>query len=245
MPDHLLILLAGAFAGGFVLGLTGFGNGVTAYGLWLYVLSPQLGAPLVAIGSVTAHILMYRGFRHVIYPRRVLPFVLGGLLGVPIGTWLLTIVSVPAFKLFGGVLLVGYSLLTLVGGLRLRVTSENKVLDSFVGWIGGVCAGLASLSGPIITIWCGLKGWSKDEQRGAYQPYNFAMLTLAMVAFGVAGLLTREFWILVALSLPVTVAAMWLGRRLYGHIDDVQFQRIVLVLLTLSGLGLIWTALAG
>ncbi|MGI9382184.1 MAG: sulfite exporter TauE/SafE family protein [Methyloligellaceae bacterium] len=239
MPEHIPIILAGAFAGGFVLGLTGFGNGLTAYGLWLHVLSPQVGAPLVAISSITGHLLMFRGLRHAIVPSRFLPFVLGGLLGIPAGTWLLTTVSVPAFKLFAGALLAGYSVISLAGGLRFKLRRESRFLDAGIGLLGGVCGGLASLSGPIVTVWCGLKGWSKDEQRGTYQPFNFAILSAAVVAFGTAGLLTRELLWLALLTLPATLIGIWIGRRLYGRVDDAQFQKIVLALLTISGLVLV------
>ncbi len=166
MPEHALLILAGAFAGGFVLGLTGFGNGLTAYGLWLHVLSPQVGAPLVALSSVTGHLLMFRGLRHAIFPARFLPFVIGGLIGIPIGTWLLTSISVPAFKLFAGGLLATYSLISLAGGFKARLPVENRLVDSLIGLLGGVCGGLAALSGPLVTSWGGLKGWSKAEQRG-------------------------------------------------------------------------------
>ena len=239
MPEHVLIILAGAFSGGFVLGLTGFGNGLTAYGLWLHVLSPQVGAPLVAISSIVGHLLMFRGLRHAIVPARFLPLVIGGLLGIPAGTWLLTTVSVSTFKISAGALLAGYSAISLVGGLRLKLRRENRILDGGVGLLGGVFGGLASLSGPIVTVWCGLKGWSKDEQRGTYQPFNFAILSAALVAFGTAGLLTRELLWLALLTLPATLAGIWIGRHLYGRVDDAQFQKIVLTLLTVSGVVLV------
>ncbi|MGD9828192.1 MAG: sulfite exporter TauE/SafE family protein [Hyphomicrobiaceae bacterium] len=240
MPEHVLLIVAGALAGGFVLGLTGFGNGLTAYGLWLHVLPPQLGAPLVAIGSIIGHMQTFRGLRHAIHPRRFWPFIIGGLLGVPIGTWLLGVISTPAFKLFAGVVLAVYSIISLAGGLNFTLKRENRILDAIVGFVGGIGGGLASLSGPPLTIWCGLKGWPKDEQRGTYQPYNFAMLVAAMVSFAIAGLLTATFWKLALLTVPPTMAGVWLGRLLYGKVDDAVFRKIVLALLTLSGITLVW-----
>lgn len=243
MIEHLPFLLAGALIGGFTLGLTGFGNGLTSYGVWLHVFSPQLAAPLVAIGSIAGHLMMYRGLRHAIEPQRIWPFVVGGLAGVPIGGFMLTVISAPAFKLFGGAFLAIYSALALAGGLRIGPVPANRTIDGIVGLIGGVCGGLASLSGPVITLWCGLKGWSNDEQRGTYQPYNFAMLTAALVAFGVAGLLTAELLMLAVYSLPATLIGVWIGRRLYGFFDEAQFRRLILVLLILSGVSLVWTSL--
>jgi uncharacterized membrane protein YfcA len=244
MGLHELIVVAGALAGGFVLGLTGFGNGPTAYGFWLHVLPPQLGAPLAAIGSVSGNLLMFRGFRHAMLRERIMPIVAGGLVGVPVGVWLLTFIPANAFRLFGGLFLTAFSLISLVGGLRWRVADNTPARDAMIAFTGGICGGLASLSGPIMTIWCGMKGWSPDEQRGAYQPYNFAILTAALVGFGLAGFLTLEFAYAAALSLPATLLGVWIGRRCYGRVDAVLFRRLVLILLTISGLTLVAQSLA-
>ena len=50
---YVLVLL-GAFSGGFVSGLVGFGTAMTALGVWLYVLPPSLAVPLVLVCSVIA-----------------------------------------------------------------------------------------------------------------------------------------------------------------------------------------------
>ncbi|MBM3344236.1 MAG: sulfite exporter TauE/SafE family protein [Betaproteobacteria bacterium] len=239
MDALVLLIVAGALAGGFVLGLTGFGNGPTAYGFWLHVLPPQLSAPLAAFGSVLGHIVMFGGFRRAMSRERIVPIVAGGLTGVPIGVWLLTFIPANAFRLFGGLMLTGYALVTLAGGLRFRVPDKTPGRDALIGWIGGVCGGLASLSGPIVTIWCGLKGWTPDEQRAAYQPYNFAILSAAIVGFGIAGLFTMALAGALMLSLPATWLGVVIGRRCYGRVDAVLFRRLVLVLLTLSGLALV------
>ncbi|MCP5267155.1 MAG: sulfite exporter TauE/SafE family protein [Burkholderiaceae bacterium] len=104
---------------------------------------------------------------------------------------------------------------------------------------GALSGGLASLSGPLATLWCGLKPWTPDEQRAVYQPFNFAILSAALAGFGLAGLLTPEFVRLVALSLPATLAGVWIGRRCYGRVDASLFRRIVLGMLAVSGLTLV------
>ncbi|MBU2533561.1 MAG: sulfite exporter TauE/SafE family protein [Alphaproteobacteria bacterium] len=239
MGSDVLLILAGALSGGFVLGLTGFGNGLTAYGLWLHVLTPQISAPLVAIGSILGHLLMFRGFRHAMARDRILPIVIGGLAGVPFGVWLLTVIEADTFRLFGGLLLAAYSFVSLVGGLRLRIAGKTPARDALIGWLGGLCGGLASLSGPFMTVWCGLKGWTPDEQRAAYQPYNFAMLSAALVGFGLAGFLTLELAYVASLSVPATLLGVWTGRMCYGRVNAMLFRKIVLILLTTSGLMLV------
>jgi uncharacterized membrane protein YfcA len=50
------ILLAGALAGGFVSGLSGFGTALMALGIWLYIVPPSIAVPLVLICSVSSQI---------------------------------------------------------------------------------------------------------------------------------------------------------------------------------------------
>ena len=239
MDAQFILVLIGALIGGFVLGLTGFGNGPTAYGIWLHFLAPQVSAPLAAIGSVAGHLVMFRGFRRAMLRDRVLPLVIGGLAGVPIGVWLLTLIPVDLFRLLGGLLLTTYCMMTLVGGHRIRVSDDSPRRDTVVGFLGGVCGGLASLSGPIVTIWSGMKNWSPDEQRAAYQPYNFAILSAALVGFASAGFLTWELAYLAVWTLPATIVGVLGGRACYGYVNAKQFRQIVLVLLAVSGCALI------
>jgi uncharacterized membrane protein YfcA len=80
------IVFLGALAGGFVSGLAGFGTGLTALGIWLYVMTPPLAASLVVVCSVVSQIQTIPMIWHAIKPRLVAPFIIGGLAGVPLGT---------------------------------------------------------------------------------------------------------------------------------------------------------------
>ena len=84
--DQISIVLFGALAGGFVSGLAGFGTGITALGIWLYALQPTAAATLVVVCSVVAQVQTLPTIWHEIEPNRVLPFIVPGLLGVPLGT---------------------------------------------------------------------------------------------------------------------------------------------------------------
>ena len=100
------LLFAGALAGGFVSGLAGFGTALMALGLWLHVLPPAVAVTLVLICSVVGQTAtlpsMWRSFDLSL----VWPFVIGGLLGVPIGTMLIAHADPRVFKLTIGVFLL-------------------------------------------------------------------------------------------------------------------------------------------
>src|SRR5256885_319579 len=93
------LVLLGAFVGGLVSGLAGFGTGLTALGIWLQTIDPPLAAPLVVICSVVSQGLTFPQIWNTIDFSRLRPFLIGGLIGVPIGVWLLGEVDPRAFKL--------------------------------------------------------------------------------------------------------------------------------------------------
>lgn len=236
-----IIILAGALAGGYVSGLTGFGTGLTALTFWLLVLQPIVAAPLVVTCSIIAQVQTLPSIWHAIDWRRTLPFVLGGLIGVPAGTLLLTFVPLQAFKLFIGCLLIVYCSFMLLRRVAPTVTWGGKVADGFVGLGGGVLGGLAGLSGPLPTIWASLRGWGKDERRGVFQTFNLSILLFAAASQAYSGFMTFEVGRLTLVALPGTLLGAWLGRKTYNRLGDGRFNRIVLVLLLLSGVSIILT----
>ncbi len=239
MSAEVAIVFAGALAAGFTTGLAGFGTGLAALGFWLHVIEPVVAAPLVAACSVVGQVQSLVTLKPTISLARALPFIIPGLIGVPLGALALLVIDPAPIKIGIGVLLIFVcsALLFLVG--RITVAIGGRGADGSVGFIGGILGGLAGLSGILPTLWCTLRGWPKDDQRAVYQPYNLAILAFAMIAMGIAGLLDRTFWLLFATAAPATIAGVWLGVRAYRHVDERMFRYIVLTLLLISGAVLI------
>src|SRR5215470_1831934 len=103
------LLFLGALAGGFVAGLAGFGTALMALGIWLYVLPPSLAVPLVLICSVIAQSSTLPSMWKTFDLSLVWPFLIGGLIGVPLGTMLVASADPKVFKLSIGVLLLVFS----------------------------------------------------------------------------------------------------------------------------------------
>jgi uncharacterized membrane protein YfcA len=239
----IALVVAGALAAGFVNGLSGTGYALVALGFWLHAMSPVTAAPLLAFCAVGGHLQsLPRIWKGVIWSR-LWPFLAGGLIGVPIGTALLGFVQVKPLKLGVGILLLLYcSWMSFVRRPPV-VMGGGRLADGVAGVGGGILGGMASLSGPIPVIWVQLRGWNMLAQRGVNQPYNMSVLALSLMSAAVAGFLDRAFFIWAAISLPVTLIGAQIGLRLYGRINDMQFRRLVIVLLGLSGVTLIASSL--
>lgn len=166
-----------------------------------------------------------------------------GLIGVPIGTLVLPSISLGAFKLGFGVALVGYCTFMLFAAGRVRLAAGGRGAEAAVGFAGGVLGGLAGLSGVLPTVWASLKGWPKAERRVFFQAFNMTLLTAMLVASAVQGLIGPKSLLALGAAAPATLIGGWLGMRLYQRLDDWRFERIVLLVLLLSGLGLVWSSL--
>ena len=229
-------------AGGFVNGLTGFGTGITAMGLWLYAISPPVAASLVIICSVVSQLQTLPMIRHGIEWRQVLPFVVPGLIGVPIGTMLLSQIDPRLFKIGVGLFLVSYATYALARTARMSEAWGGRVADAAAGFGGGVLGGLSGLSGPPIIVWTDVRGYPKDYRRSVLQTFNLAILTAALVSHAWSGLLSPQVGWATLAALPGTVCGAWIGTKVYKRLGDRGFQKIVMALLVVSGVMLIWTS---
>jgi uncharacterized protein len=233
----LAILWTGTFLGGLAAGAAGFAFGIVASSIWLHVLSPVHSAFLVVSCGVLLQIGTLWPARRSIEARRVLPFILGGAFGIPVGVGLLVHSDAGRLKLALGLFLLAYGLYALAAP-RLPYIAGGRAADALVGLLSGVLGGLGGYSGVLPAIWAQLRAWPKDTARGIYQPFivfaHLATLVLiGFVAVDLAGV------VLLIAALPALAAGGWLGWVIYGRLDDRRFRQLLAALLVASGAALV------
>jgi len=119
------------------------------------------------------------------------------------------------------------------------VTAGGRAADAGVGFLNGIFAGITGLAGILVTIWCGLRGWPKDQQRAVFQPVAVAIFAMSAAWLGTKVTISAETIRLFLFGLPMLLAGTWLGLKLYGKVNETTFRKIVLSLLLLSGAALI------
>jgi uncharacterized membrane protein YfcA len=244
MHLQMLLVAAGAAFGGFAQGLSGFAFGLIALSIWVWVLDPTLIASLIVFGSLAAQFATAGILRQAWKPSLFLPFVVGGVLGVPLGVALLRWVDPLAFKIGVGVLLVLWCPTMLLMRDLPQIGWGGRVADGCVGWIGGIMGGLGGLTGPAPILWARLRGWDRHTQRAVFQTFNFCMQCLTAIAYASSGAVTHQFLLLLGVTVPTLLIASRLGNRLYFRISDQAFSRVILGLLSASGVVLIVSSLA-
>lgn len=237
--DTVIFLVTGALLAGFVMGLVGFGTGLAALGFWLFAVDPVLAVPLVSICSLATTAFTLKAYSHAINWRRLAPFFAGAAAGLPLGVLLLTRLDAGLFKMLMGLFLIAYTLFRLLVLPNLTLTRAGRAGDALVGIGGGILGGFAAIPGPLTTVWCGLRGWTKDEQRAVYQPFNQTIILLAFAGYATQGIITAELGLLAFYCVPASLVGMAAGMAGYKRISEAQFQRLVLWLLMASGIMLV------
>jgi uncharacterized protein len=203
------LFLAATFLGGLTSGLTGFAAGLVVSGVWLHIITPLQTAVLIAAYGVVNQGYGIWKVRRALKWRRVLPFVIGGAVGVPLGAYLLTYVNSAYLRIGVGVL----------NGLLGGLTGLGGVISTI--WVqlgGGPKDAQRAVFQPVLFM-------------------TMVMTTLTFAASG--HLFNDGMLKLFLLGLPVLLFGLWVGVFLYGKLDDAAFRKIILVLLLASGLSLV------
>jgi uncharacterized protein len=236
---ELPLFLLATFAGAFVAGLSGFAFGLVAASLWLYVLTPLQSATLiVGFGLLVQGYSVWK-LRGALNWRKLVPFIVGAIFGVPTGVVLLTWSDPRNVRIAVGIFLVAYSLYAFFRPNLKPVSAGGDAVDAGVGFMNGVLGGLTGLAGILVTIWCGLRGWPKEVQRTIFQPVAVVVFLLSALWLGAKGTITAETVKLFVMGLPCVIVGTWLGLKLFGRVDEAMFRKIVLALLLISGATLV------
>jgi uncharacterized protein len=164
------------------------------------------------------------------------------LVGIPVGLWLLPHMNMLWFKAALGGLLLLWCPTMLMQRHWPPLTRGGRWADAVVGWGGGVLGGLGGLTGTLPSLWCNLRGWPKDTQRAVIQNFNLSMLVVVAALYVQQGMVTAEvqgwmWWVVPAMVVPAV-----LGMRLYRGMSDAAFRQLILVMLSLSGVAMLASA---
>ncbi len=236
--SFIITIAAGAIAAGFVQGLSGFAFSFVAMSFWAWTIEPHLAAAMAVFGGLIGQLLAVFSVRRGFHLRLLLPFLLGGFAGVPLGTFLLPHLDIDIFKLLIGILLVVWCPIMLMSRQLPRI-SAGPVADGMIGLAGGLMGGLGGFSGAVPTLWSTLRGFEKDTQRAIIQNFNLGMLSLTMLAYVATGLVTIRMLPMFAIIVPAMLIPTLLGAKLYIGISEATFRNVVLGLLTISGLAML------
>ena len=173
MTPELWLLAGGAALAGLVQGISGFAFAMVAMSVWVWGIEPRLAAVMAVSGGLVGQILALFTVPRSLRWAALLPFLAGGLPGVPLGAWALPHLEPAAFKLTLGLFLA------IVCPAMLLAQRLPRILPAGAGRrrhrpAGGVMGGIGGFSGVLPSLWITLRGWDKDLQRSVIQNFSLA-----------------------------------------------------------------------
>lgn len=233
---------------GLMSGLSGFGFSAIGSSCLLFI-QPKLGVPLLMALSTANQFMSLSQLRQDMpkkwkdaWPNGAAPYVFGGVLGVPLGIWLLN--HLPAAKLMFvfGLFLAVYSAFSVLKPNNLKLKGTGGAASGVaVGFLGGTVGGFTAFPGAAVVVWTGFRSLTKQVTRSIVQPYILVLqlMSLATTAYAYPAVFGRQFWILLAVTTPIVLPGTLGGVLIYRRISDVNFRRVSFILLGLSGAGLL------
>ena len=205
--EYLVVLIAGAFAGGFVNGLAGFGTSLFALGWWLQIM------PLIQAVAVVLLMSVASGIPGLVFIWRAISgcalalFLIPALAGIPIGLQVLHRIDAEFLKIVIAGFLLLYGGFFLLRGDLPNLSRPIPVVDSGIGFAGGILGAIAGLSGALPTMWLAMHDCCKEQSRAILQPFNVVVLAISAMLLAWDGAYDRPTLTVAAIALPATMIA--------------------------------------
>lgn len=236
----LFAIGAGVLLAGMVNGATGLGFSLVASAFLALLLDAKTAIVMLSVMvPLTSGLQFLRHRAELKQSRRLLPLFGGALLGVPVGTYVLAILSARALSLLLGVFTLLY-VATSVFKLRFTVTPRwERPLSPLVGFTGGVSSGAIGVAGPLLASYLLALGVPATTF-----VFTLSLSFLVNSLLRLAGLIALQqlppglLGLSLVLAIPA-IAGLQLGMWLQGKLPRALFHRAVLGVLCLAGVNLV------
>jgi hypothetical protein len=224
-----LAICAIAFVSGTARGFSGFGSALIFMPLASSIAAPRLvAALLLIIDFVAAMPLAPNAWKHADRKATAI-MVLGALVGVPIGTYFLSVLDpVTTRWIISG--FVAALMVLLLSGWRYR-GKDHAALSIGIGGLSGFCSGLAQTGGPpIVGYWLG-RPISFTVARANIVLFFGASDFFSLVSYLFTGLITADSVKFSLVVGPVYAIGVWFGASLFGKASERVFRGICYALI--------------
>lgn len=236
------VIFAGISKGGF-----GSGASFAASAILAIILPPELALGmmlpllmLIDLGSLPA----FWGKWSRLDCARVL---LGSLPGVAVGVAVFRYADPNVIRFLIGAIALAF-VAWQMSKARGLVPAPKRQLGPVAGISTGAVAGFTSFvshaGGPPVAVYLLSRNLDKLRYQASTVLIFWVINILKFVPYAFLGAFTRETWLAVAMLAPVALFGTWLGIKAHTVLPERTFFAITYVLLTLTGVRLIWAALA-
>jgi uncharacterized protein len=240
MDATTLYVLLVVFAATLIRSAFGFGEALFAVPLLAMRLPLGIAAPLAVLISIMIAAVVVTQDWEKIHWRSAGWLVAATLLGIPVGLALLTSSHQRAAKVALAIVIIAFSLFSLIGSRLIGKELPELKTDSLVwlfscGLSAGVLGGAYGMNGPPLVIYGAMRRWSAQHFRATLQGYFLPASILGMAGYWLRGLWVPAVTHYFLISLPAALPAIFLGRVVNHRLHGKSFFKYVYC--ALAGIG--------
>jgi uncharacterized membrane protein YfcA len=172
--------------------------------------------------------------RRDITPGAIGSLLIGTIIGIPFGVWILASAPASVINRLIGLMLVVVALLEWRGLYPRQLAGRQWSLGT--GVVAGILGGSVGLPGPPVIVYAASQPWAPRTLKANLQAFFFVNQALILAGYWWSGLLTEEVATLtLTFAVPAALGVL-AGMVLFSRVDPVLFRRIVFGLIFVSGL---------
>jgi uncharacterized membrane protein YfcA len=221
----------------------GFGEALVAVPLLALRLPLGVAAPLAVLVSITvAAVIIAQDWRKI-HVRATGWLLFPTIFGIPLGLLLLTSGSQRLVKAALALVIMAFSAYALIGRKPPELHNDSRQWLLVFGFCAGVMGGAYGMNGPPLAIYGAMRRWSAQHFRATLQGYFLPASIIGMAGYWLAGLWLPAVTRYYLMSLPLTVAAILLGRTINRRLRGDDFLKYVHLGLVVIGATLLVQAM--
>ncbi|MYE54251.1 MAG: sulfite exporter TauE/SafE family protein [Chloroflexi bacterium] len=223
--EQLLLVAAIVLGGALVFCTVGFGIVVASFPLLFLLLDPQTAVVVVNTVSLLMFSLVIWQTRQHIPARQVLPIAAAGIVGVPVGIFILKDADTAFLRISIAGLIIA---LTLLAAFNTRwALPKSTPVGLCAGFVVSVLLNAFGVGGALMVLAWMSHRMTSHALRGSLSLYFLAVEGAGVIGYGAAGLLTQERLLLIGVAALPVVMGWGLALLILRRINEVMFRRLV------------------
>lgn len=225
---------------GFARGTAGFGGGVMRLPFLVLFLATKDAVVLnLFLGFVSQIILLPQVLREL-RVAKIVPLLLGSVVGIPVGVYIITIVPSSVLKIIIGGLVICFAI-ALSLGLQVRFRRQ-RLASGIFGGLGGMISSSASIGGPPVALFMHSQHWEKREIYSCFTVYFAFQSGCSLAALYLGGIVHSEV-VVAALSLtPFLAVGLLIGRLIFSRMKGSTFRNVSIGMAVIAAIAAILSA---
>lgn len=234
------------FLAAVVNGVAGLGFALLASAFAAVIVDPRLAVLLLGVVTPITNVqqmVLHRRYRGGL--RRLVPLVMGSIVGVVLGANLVATLPIPVLSLFFG----GFTLWYVTTEFRRAALTIPRQVSApvgvVIGAVAGVTNGVVGASGPILSSYLSGLGLLPREFIFAIGSIFFAMSVLRIASLLLLGQYDTPTLVLSGVLVVPALMGQATGFLLQRRLATETFRRAVLYVLFVAGVALVIRGMAG